>query len=159
MVPREVLRSHDHKPMLRFFVDFVSLFSEIPAFYNAIRVLNQLVAYLLDNESLLCLEGNQVLTFKILRYQNVIQQLICFNFGILIEARGILLNKLDHQMMQPFLLTSVQHYLIDGFSKEAFSESADRVFRICFIKDFNEVFLLKDFKNLVNGFARFVSEG
>jgi hypothetical protein len=76
----------------------------------------------------------------------MLKELFCFQLQILVNRIRVVLDVLHHQLVDPFFLGTVKHRLVDRFSQENFSKSANRIFWVGFVKNFNEVFGFKDFK-------------
>ena len=63
----------------------------------------------------------------------------------------------DYQLMKAFLLSTVQHELVDGVSKEGLSETALDVLGVTLIEYLNVVILLKQPEYLRIGLRPLVS--
>jgi hypothetical protein len=55
------------------------------------------------------------------------EKLFRLDFWVLVDREGVVLDVLDNQLMNAFLLGTVEHNLINSLSKETFGESANGV--------------------------------
>lgn len=63
------------------------------------------------------------------------------------------------KLVNAFLLGTIEHDLVNGLSQERLSEATDHVLRVCFVKDLNQVVILKDPKHVKDRGMRFVPQG
>jgi hypothetical protein len=55
------------------------------------------------------------------------EKLFSLNFWVLVDREGVVLDVLDNQLMNAFLLGTVEHNLINSLSKETLGEPANGI--------------------------------
>jgi hypothetical protein len=55
------------------------------------------------------------------------EKLFSLNFWVLVDREGVVLDVLDNQLMDAFLLGTVEHDLINSLSKETLGEPANGI--------------------------------
>lgn len=89
----------------------------------------------------------------------MLQELVRLNLGVIVYRVGVVLDVLDHKLMNSHLLGSVEHDLVDSLSQEALPEAADGILGVGLVQDLHEVSLLKGFQEVHDLLMRLVPEG
>lgn len=96
---------------------------------------------------------------EVLGQENVAQQLVGLLLGVALDLVGVVLDKIDEQLVQTLLLVAVEHYLVDALPEETLAEPAHRVPRVRLIQDLDVVLLLQALEHLEDLAVRVMPQG